>query len=40
MIKTTKGSDKKRKREGDYWEERNTLGKLTMEMAMGNDRET
>ncbi len=27
MIKTTKGSDRKRSRRGDYWEERDTPGK-------------
>ena len=40
MIKTTKGSDRKRKRRGDYWEERDERGKVMIETAMGNDRET
>lgn len=40
MIKLTKGSERKRKRRGDYWEERDTPGKVRMETAMGIDRET
>lgn len=40
MIKTTKGSDRKRKRRGGLLGGVIRWGKVMMEMAMGEDRET